>query len=290
MKADLHCHTTLSDGSLGIGELIMHAKRNELDCIAITDHDTLSSISRASVLGKRYSVSVIPAVELSAYDGQRGNKAHILCYNPRNPDRLEGLCLRTCEARKNRGKAMAIKVIKEYPITLENIIKYATGSKAIYKSHIMHALMDYGYATELYGNVYQSLFNTSDGLCAEIVRSEIDEYPEVKFVSRLVRSAGGFAILAHPRVYDNFDLLEELAAANIIDGVEVWHSSVWNAPTRDSEIARMMSIVEEHDLIATGGSDFHGFYNYYAVPPGRFTTPVDSLNRILQKDKGKVSV
>jgi hypothetical protein len=270
---------------LGIQELIAQAKRNELDCIAITDHDTLSSMSRAAVLGKRHGVSIIPAVELSAYDGKRGNKAHILCYNPQNPDRLEGLCLRTCESRKNRGKAMALKVMEHYPIALENIVKYAVGSKAIYKSHIMHALMDYGYATELYGDAYKDLFDSKRGLCADIVKNEIDEYPEVKFVSRLIRSAGGFAVLAHPRVYDNFELLEELAADDLIDGVEIWHSSVWNSVNKDKEMGRMLDVVEEHGLIATGGSDFHGFYNYYAVPPGKFTTPIDSLNRILRKSK-----
>ncbi|MCL1832271.1 MAG: PHP domain-containing protein [Oscillospiraceae bacterium] len=287
MRADLHCHTTLSDGSLGIAELIAQAKRNELDCIAITDHDTLSSMSRANVLGKRYGVSVIPAVEFSAYDGKRGNKAHILCYNPKNPDRLEGLCLRTCESRKARGKAMAMRIIENYPITLENIAKYSAGSKGIFKSHIMHALMDYGYATELYGEVYSKLFGL-EGLCGDIVANETQEYPEVKFVCRLIRSAGGVAVLAHPRVYDNFDLAEELAQEGLIDGVEVWHSSIYFGANRETETERLLSVAQEHDLLTTGGSDFHGFYNYYEVPLGKFTTPIESLNRILKRKEVKI--
>ena len=64
MIGDLHCHTTLSDGSLGIEEVIVQAKRMGLDYLAITDHDTLSSSSRAQVLGQRYEVNIIPAVEL----------------------------------------------------------------------------------------------------------------------------------------------------------------------------------------------------------------------------------
>jgi len=283
MRADLHCHTTLSDGSLGIEEVIAQAKRIRLDCIAITDHDTLSSMSRAAVLGKRYGVGVIPAVEFSSYDGKRNTKAHIICYTPQKPDRLEGLCLRTCESRKVRGKATAMTVIQNYPITLENIVKYSAGSKAIYKCHIMHALMDHGYTIDLYGNVYDSLFDADKGLCAEIARNEASEYPEVKFVCQLIRSAGGIAVLAHPRVFDNFDLLSELAADGMIDGVEVWHSS--NLPG-DEE--RMLKIAAEHDLIVTGGSDFHGFYNHYPIPLGHFTTPEESLNRILRKKELKV--
>jgi predicted metal-dependent phosphoesterase TrpH len=282
MRADLHCHTTLSDGSLGIEEVIAQAKRNKLDTIAITDHDTLSSMSRAAVLGKRYGVGVIPAVEFSCYDGTNNTKAHIICYNPQKPDRLEGLCMRTLEARKTRGKAMSMSVIDSYPITLENIIKYAAGSKAIYKCHIMHALMDYGYAIDLYGEVYNSVFNATDGLCAETVKGEADEYPEVKFVSQLIRSAGGIAVLAHPRVYDNFDLLIELAENEMIDGVEVWHCS-----NKDGDEQRLLEIAEKYGLIITGGSDFHGFYNHYPRSMGHFTTPAESVNRILRKKEVK---
>ena len=55
MTGDLHCHTTLSDGSLGIEEVIVQAKRMGLDFLAITDHDTLSSSNRAQILGERHS-------------------------------------------------------------------------------------------------------------------------------------------------------------------------------------------------------------------------------------------
>ena len=278
MRADLHCHTTLSDGSLGIEEVIAQAKRNGLDCIAITDHDTLSSMSRAAVLGKRYGIEVVPAVEFSAYDGKRKSKAHVICYAPQKPDRLEGLCLRTCEARKVRGKDLTAIVTANYNITLDNVMKYAAGSKAIWKCHIMHALMDYGYTINLYGDVYDKLFDWDSGLCAEIVRNEMYEYPEVRFACQLIRSAGGVAVLAHPRVYDNFELLEELAADGLIHGVEVWHSSNVKG---DEE--RMLAIAEEYDLITTGGSDFHGFYNHYPISLGHFTTPETSLNRIIKQ-------
>lgn len=278
MKADLHCHTTLSDGSLGIEEVIAQAKRNSIDYLAITDHDNLSSISRAVVLGERYGINIIPAVEFSTFDNARNTKAHILCYMPKKPDRLEGLCMRTCETRKQRGKKMALKVLEKYPITLENIVHYSTGSKAIFKCHIMHALMDYGYTTDLYGDVYEELFNAVTGLCAEEVASETRENPEVHFVLELIHSAGGIAVLAHPRVYDNFDLLEELAAAGKIDGVEVWHQSL-----KDGDEARLLEIAKKYDLITTGGSDFHGFYNHYPISIGYNLTPQESLDRIIHR-------
>lgn len=280
MRADLHCHTTLSDGSLGIEEVIAQAKRNRIDCLAITDHDNLASVSRAVVLGQRYGIRVLPAVEISAVDTARGKKVHILCYMPKKPDRLEGLCLRTCEARKQRGKSMALKVIEQYPIALENIVKYAAGGKAIYKCHIMHALMDYGYTTELYGEVYESLFNAKDGLCAEEVRTETEHNPDVRFALELIHSAGGTAILAHPKVYDSFDLLEELAASGKIDGAEVYHESA----NEECE-KKLEEITDKYGILRTGGSDFHGFYNHYAISLGYKFTPEESVRKILAKSE-----
>lgn len=281
MKADLHCHTTISDGSLGISDVIRQADRNDVRCLAITDHDSLASLSRSAVLGKRYNVNVIPAVEFSAFDNTRGRKVHILCYMPAKPDRLEGLCLRTSTGRMELGKRMAVKVLDKYPITLESILRYSAGSKAIYKCHIMHALMDYGYTTELYGDVYDSIFDVKEGICAEEVASEADFYPDVKFVTTLIKASGGISVMAHPKVYDSFELLEELAAEGVIDGVEVWHQSAGENDRR-----QLQEIAEKHGLLTTGGSDFHGFYNHYAIQIGSNLTPEDTLNKIINH-KGK---
>ena len=276
MRADLHCHTTLSDGSLGIEEVIAQAKRNRIDVLAITDHDNLASASRAVVLGQRYGIKVLPAVEISAVDQQRGRKVHILCYMPKKPDRLEGLCLRTCEARKQRGKKMALKVMEQYPIALENILHYAAGGKAIYKCHIMHALMDYGYTTELYGNIYDEIFDVNEGLCAEQVRAEADFYPDVRFVLTLIKASGGISVIAHPKVFDSMDLLEELAKEKLIDGAEVYHSSA-----DEKYRSELSALCEQYNLIQTGGSDFHGFYNHYPIQIGSATTAEDQLEKIL---------
>ena len=91
MIIDLHCHTKLSDGSLGIEDVIAQAKRTGIDWLSLTDHDTMASFSRANVIGQREGVKILPGVELSAWDKERSSKVHILCYCPRKPDRLEGL-------------------------------------------------------------------------------------------------------------------------------------------------------------------------------------------------------
>ena len=272
MICDLHCHTTLSDGSLGIEDVIVQAKRLDINFLSITDHDTLSSFSRAHILGERYGVKVIQGVEMSAWDKSRGKKVHILCYAPKKPDRLEGLCLKSCEIRKACSKEMIENVMKLYPITPESVLKHCTGSKSIFKSHIMRALIEYGYALEFYGDLNNELFNLDKGIC--LVERE---YPDVRFVLDLIHSARGVAVMAHPAMYDSLDLLEELAAEKKIDGVEVYHYSADEEKRKE-----LLSIAEKYDLIVTGGSDFHGLYNAVPTHLGSETTSKENLDRIIK--------
>ncbi len=272
MKIDLHCHTTLSDGSLGIEDVITQAKRTGIDFLSITDHDTLASFSRASVLGERYGVKIMQGVEMSAWDKERNQKVHILCYAPKKPDRLEGLCLKCCEIRKSCSKEMIENVMKLYPITEESVLKHATGSKSIFKQHIMRALIDYGYALEFYGQLNDELFNLKNGTC--LVERE---YPDVKFVLELIRSARGVAVMAHPAQYDNIELLEELAANGKIDGVEVYHYTA-----DENAQKKLLEIAEKYGLIVTGGSDFHGLYNAKPTYLGSNLTSKENFDKIIK--------
>lgn len=273
MICDLHCHTKFSDGSLGIEEVISQAKRMGIDWLSITDHDTMSSFSRADVLGQREGVKILHGVELSAWDKKRNSKVHILCYDPKKPDRLEGLCFKSCEIRKAVAKEMIEKVMEKFPITMESILKHTTSSKSIFKQHIMRALIDYGYALEFYGELDKELFSPETG-CCYVER----EYPDVNFVIDLIHTAGGVAVLAHPAQYDNIELLTELAEKGKIDGVEVGHHSADEACRSE-----LKKIAEKYELITTGGSDFHGLYNAVPTHLGSETTSAEDLERIIKR-------
>ena len=272
MICDLHCHTKLSDGSLGIEDIILQAQRTGVEWLSITDHDTMASFSRADVLANRAGIKMLHGVELSAWDKERGRKVHVLCYNPQKPDRLEGLCLKCCEIRKQTSKEMIEKVMEKYPITMESILKHTTSSKSIFKQHIMRALIDYGYALEFYGDLDSELFNPKTGSCY-VER----EYPDVNFVIDLIHLSGGVAVLAHPALYDSIELLEELAEKGKIDGVEIGHYSA-DAAYRE----KLTEIADKYDLIRTGGSDFHGLYNSVPTHIGSESTDYDQIERILK--------
>lgn len=134
MGGDLHCHTKLSDGSLGIEDLVLLAKKKGIETIAITDHDCLAGTVRGKIIGDRYGVNVIPGVELSSRDEKTGKYVDILCYLSDAPDRLQGLCHKNSLARKKAAHFMMLQITKRYPVSAEFIIKCATGSTNIFYS------------------------------------------------------------------------------------------------------------------------------------------------------------
>ncbi len=274
MAIDLHCHTKISDGSLGIEELLSIAKRRGLAALSVTDHDSTAGATRAVILGKRMGVRVIHGVEFSAMDEQRGGKAHLLCYQCDHPDRLEGLCRRIGESRRSAALASIRKVMRYYPITPDLVVKCATGSTNIYKQHIMHALMDAGYADSIYGELYEKLFGENG--CAKVERT----YPDVREVLTAIHEAGGVAVLAHPYSYHNEALLEELIELGL-DGVEAWHHT--HSPEQTEQL---LALANEHGMVATGGSDFHGMYARTVRPLGSTPVPDEQASALLTyKDK-----
>ncbi|MBR3817024.1 MAG: PHP domain-containing protein [Clostridia bacterium] len=271
MKADLHCHTKLSDGTLGIDDIIILAKNSGVTTLAITDHDCLAGIVRAELIGQRHGVNVIPAVEFSATDSKRNSRAHILCYLPDKPDRLEGLCKSNSLIRKRASQMMVLKTAKKFPVTPEFITKCCQGSTNIYKQHIMQALMECGYTTTIFGDLYKMLF-TKESRMNVLMETK---YPEPTEIIDAIHEAGGIAVLAHPGFYNNFELLEELIPAGL-DGVEVWHPE--NTPEQQE---MLIATAKKHGLVMTGGSDFHGAYNMYPIRLGDYGPDEEHLNQLL---------
>lgn len=271
MRGDLHCHTILSDGSLGIEDLITLAKKRGIEAIAITDHDCLAGTVRGKIIGDRFGVQVIPGVELSATDTKTGKKVHLLCYLSDAPDRLEGLCHRNSLARKKAAHYMMLQVAKRYPVAAELIVKCATGSTNIYKQHIMQALMECGFSRDIYGEMYHKLFDKDSPESVLVT----PKYPDIEEVLTAIHDAGGIAVLAHPYFFDNLDSLPRLME-NGLDGIEVWHPCA-----TEEQQAELKKIATKNKLLMTGGTDFHGLYNLDPVSIGDVLTPDDAMAKLL---------
>lgn len=271
MSIDLHCHTKLSDGSLGIEEVIVLAKKRGISTISITDHDCMAGAGRGKIIGERNGIQVIHGVELSAMDKESGNLVHLLCYLSDAPDRLEGLCHRNTLIRRKEAHYMMLHVAKRFPVSLDFMTSCAAGSTSLYKQHIMRALVECGFASSIYGDVFQSLFdpdNEDNVLPKPMYESSAD-------VINAIHDAGGIAVLAHPSKYHNMLLLDKLLSQGL-DGVEVW------SPQNTMEDKKILKeFASKNKLLMTGGSNFHGLYNKTLVSIGDSEMPEDQLPKLL---------
>jgi predicted metal-dependent phosphoesterase TrpH len=278
MRADLHCHSRISDGSLSIGEITVLAKRLGLGVLAIADHDTVEGLDEAETECGINRIRFIPAIEISAFDYKRNKKAHILGYMMDRPEAAGKACKRMLDQRQEVSKWIVSQLIEAgYPISWEDVEKLSLGSTNVYKQHIMHALMQSGYAESIHDGLYGKLFaKPKDGVPQGIAYREI-EYMDAAEAVRVVRAAGGVAVLAHPAGYGNMDLIPELVEAGL-DGLEAWHPS-----HDDTAISAIMDTAKKYSLVLTGGSDFHGMYEGGKNPLGSCSTPAEWLERLLDK-------
>ncbi len=275
MSGDLHCHTRLSNGSMGIEEIIALAKSKGIEKIAITDQDTIAGIERAKIVGERNGVSVISGVELSACDEETGKCIHILCYLPEQPARLEGLCKHNSLVRGRATTMMCLKLAKNYPVSPELIKRCATGATALFPQHFMHALMEVGAADSFYGDVYNDLF-TADSEKSILVQPK---FKSVEEVIEAIHMANGIAVLAHPLEYGDMASVSVLISRFMkagLDGIEVWHPS---AEEKDSEA--LLQFAKKNKLLATGGSSFRGLYNKKLLSIGDYVTPDQQMKELL---------
>jgi predicted metal-dependent phosphoesterase TrpH len=243
-KADLHTHTTNSDGALSPYELITKAKSVGLSIISITDHDTVNGIDEAIEISKEFDIEVIPGTELSAT--YHGNEIHILGYfvDHTNPILLESLAFYRAERLKRVERIVDKLNRMNIPLSVESVLANANGG-SVGRPHVANALVNEGYTTN-----YHQAFNKyiGEGKPAYEKKSEVTPEETVKLIS----AAGGLSFLAHPgRNLDETTLMHLINAG--LDGIEVVHPS--HTPQL---VEHYRGIVNEYCLLESGGSDFHG--------------------------------
>lgn len=267
----MHCHSCNSDGSMEPADIVELASRLNLKGIALTDHDTMNGVGKALSRSAEFGVRVIPGIEVSTYDYIHNKKVHLLCYMPKKPKPLLQMCDETLKKRTAASLQMIEKVSSRYPVTVETVKKYASHSAAVYKQHITLALMEMGYSMSVFGDLYRSLFSSKDGWAL----IEFDQ-PDPREAIRVIKETGGAAVLAHPGVYDNFDIIEELCGLGL-DGIEVWHPR-----QSDDDTKRALEASKRFNLIRTGGSDFHGMCSSKVTPLGTKTAEDSEFQKLIQ--------
>jgi len=267
MKADLHTHSTVSDGSETIIELIKTAKSKFLDAIAITEHDTLSHLKQ---IPRDKNIKVIGGIEISAVYRDNNTRMHILGYNIAKPETVTALTQPVLEARNSNSlKQAEILVGMGYTIDMDKLQK--ADGKYLYKQHIMDWLVSTGQVSDYFGEFYYSIFKNK-GACAFDV-----EYTDVFEAIATIKEAGGLSVLAHPGQQQNYWIIPELARCGL-NGLEYNHHS---HNEKDREIIKKFAV--EHGLFLTGGSDAHGKYEPQPFTVGDFISEMCGSDAICGK-------
>jgi hypothetical protein len=242
--ADLHAHTSESDGTYTAVELVNEAFRRGLSAVAIVDHDTVGAISVALEAAKETSCEVIPGIELTAqHDSQ---EIHILGYFLDYQDK--GLLDRLRLAQQNRVQRVykIVENLKELSIRLNpQTVFDISGPGTVGRMHIARALVKDGWVNSTSEAFRKYIGDKSP---AYVLGFRFSPEEAIK----LVRDAGGVAVLAHPFVLNNDELIAEFAACGL-QGLEVYYPE-----HSQSQVNFYLNMAKKLGLLVTGGSDFHG--------------------------------
>ena len=268
--ADLHTHTKASDGTCEPAENVRLAKEAGLNALAITDHDTVAGVPEALAAGTDLGIEVIPGVEVSSVGS--GQDIHVLGYfipyeDSDFQERLVGLR----ETRHERNQLLIAKLQElGIPITLESVYRRKQGTdKNIGRPHIAEELIKLGIVATIEEAFEKYL---GKGAAAYVNPPRITPQEAI----RLIQDAGGAAVLAHPGLYDDDELVQELIAFGL-DGIEVNHPD----NTAEQRLA-YSTWAKEHGLVITGGSDFHGWRGeepFHAML-GSHTAQMEAVERL----------
>ena len=249
---DLHIHSTYSDGTLTPALLIQQAKKSGLRAISLTDHDTTEGVEEIIKYGNTYGVEILSGVELSAHID--ASAVHILGYGLRHNDPVLLAQLAGIQEARNTRNQKIIKRLNELgiKITKEDVYNFSkTGQTG--RPHFAQFLIE-----KKVVNSFDDAFDIYLGQngSAYVPRKILFAADAIRYII----DAGGLPVLAHPATIDFTmssipDLLEKLKNFGL-SGVEVYY------PTHSKKVRKtLLEICRQHDLIATGGSDFHGHRN-----------------------------
>lgn len=270
MKADLHLHTTASDGSYQPEEMVAKAKELGFGAIAITDHDTTAGIEPALEAGNKLGIEVIPGVELST--DASGKEIHILGYLMDIHDQdFNEILAKMREARLDRTRQIVEKLRDlGFEITFEEI-KQEAGEGALGRPHVARVMVDKGYAGSI-KEVFDKYL--SIGKPAHVPRFKITPDQAVE----LIRKAKGVPVLAHPGgLGGRKEIIDNLCEAGLL-GIEAYHSDHTPAITKT-----LIDYAQEKGLLVTGGSDCHGPHYRKKALMGTIALPYEHV--VALKDK-----
>lgn len=272
---DLHTHSTASDGSTSPEELVRHAINSGLKAIALTDHDTIDGIESALKEGVKNHFPVIPGIEISL---DYKKELHLLGYfNKENYKRI-GITLDALKKSRALRNEKTVNKLNEIgiKITVEDVQKRSEGG-VIGRPHIARTMVESGYADTI-----EEAFNKylAFGKVAFFKKEKLTPKQGIK----VILEAGGIPVLAHPVLlrmseYELDTFLEELSLYGL-KGIEAYYTE---NTRKDTDT--LLRLADKHNLIVTGGSDFHGSFKpniKIGTGYGQLRVPCNIMDNLLK--------
>lgn len=249
LNADLHCHSTFSDGSQSPEDLAQRARDGGVQLWSLTDHDELAGQARARAAAEALGMAYVSGVEISVTF--LGETVHILGFDvdPSHPGLSDGLAGlragRTARAQEMGDSLARVGIHGAY----EGACRYAGNPDLVSRTHFARFLVEHGHCASVH-EVFQRYLK--EGLPGFVPH----RWAALGECLQWVREAGGVAVIAHPARYrftpnEEFALFHEFTGHGGV-GVEVTCGAHF-----PDEVTRYAAMAEEFGLLASRGSDFH---------------------------------
>jgi hypothetical protein len=259
-RVDLHTHTTASDGTLSPRELVQAAVRYRVAVLAITDHDSTEGLAEALAEAARHPpLTIVPGLEINC--DVEGAEIHVLGYFIEYQAPWFQEFLREQRAERVARVHRIAERLGELGMPIDPAEVFAIvreGSPG--RPHIARVMVTRGYVRSV-REAFDRYLNANGP--ANVPRRRLTPVDAV----RVIRRAGGVPVLAHPGLADRDELIPELVAAGLM-GIEAYYAEHSAAQTLG-----YLELCRRHDLVATGGSDYHGPQSGRSNPPGTPSVP-----------------
>ncbi len=266
LRADLHVHSTFSDGAFTPSELMEMAAELKLTALSITDHDAIGGLGEGLRKGREVGIELVPGVEISA--GVGSHEVHILGYyfdpdhDELNDKLLHFQSLRLERIRRMLEQLAGLGILIDYDYVLT-----VAGEGAVGRPHVAKALVEYGYVGTM-SEAFDKLIG--DDKPGYVSRNRTSPQEAIALIHR----AGGVACWAHPGLENHDEWLDGFVALGL-DGLEIIHPE--HSP---GDEARYRAMAAHRGLLITGGSDFHGGNGAGGSLLGQFATDPADVTRL----------
>jgi hypothetical protein len=264
---DLHSHTTASDGSLAPRELVRLAVKHGVRVLAITDHDSTDALAEGMDEARHHPpLQIVPGLEINCDVPGRGNggpaEIHVLGYSVDwEAAWFQQFLSEQRAERRQRVYRMAERLAElGMPIDPAEVLALARDGSAG-RPHVAQVMVNRGYVASVREAFDRYL---RAGGPANVPRKRLTPADAVA----VIRRARGVPVLAHPGLAGRDDLIPDLTRAGLM-GIETYYPEHSAAQT-----ATYLELCRRHDLVATGGSDYHGPHLGKAAHPGTPAIPL----------------